>query len=81
MQDHLPDMSGLSPPPQANFEEWLDQRIEAITLWLEARTPAHTKELAELDSWLRELLHWYHGYLAALCAVRDSARRRPGSLH
>lgn len=81
MEDHAPEISGSTPPPLGSFEEWLNQRVAAVTIWLEARTPMHAKELAQLDSWLRELLHWYHGYLAALCATREPMRRRRRSLH
>lgn len=81
MEDHASDISGSTLPPLGSFEEWLNQRIAAVTVWLEARSPAHTKKPAQLDPWLRELLYWYHGYLAALSATRDSMRRRRRSLH
>ena len=74
---------GVPPLDDGQFllADALDDRIAALTEWLDDNAPGSREELASLAAELRELVFWHHGYLAALRSVQSFIRRRRRALN
>jgi hypothetical protein len=63
------------------LEQVLEDRIDALTEWLEENAPGTDEEKERLDAAAREQLYWRHGYLVALRSIRAFVAQRRRSMN
>jgi hypothetical protein len=59
-----------------SFVTALDERIAALSAWLDAHAPYCRDEQAHTIEGSRERAYWHYGYLIALIDVRELRQRK-----
>ncbi len=61
-------------------DQAINDRIDSLTEWLTENAP-ECSEQAHLDEGSPERAYWHHGYLTALCDLRELLRGQRSSLN